>query len=58
MSKPKMRKSNLQLKQFNGTLIKVVAIFEGTFETKKRFEMIPHTVIVCNKDHGLLGIDE
>ena len=35
-----------------------MAIFEGTFETEKCFEMIPVTVVACNKDHGLLGNEE
>ena len=51
MGKTKLRKNNLQLMQFNETAIKVMDIFEGTFETKKRFEMIPITVAACNKDH-------
>ena len=31
--------------------------FKGNFRNKKRLEMIPITVVACNKDHGLLGID-
>ena len=55
--KQKMRKSDHQLKQFDITVIKLMGTFEGTFETKKRFEMVPITVVACNKDHGLLRID-
>ena len=56
--KPTMRKSNLQWKQFDRTVIKVMGTFEGTFETKKNnFEMISDTLVACNKDHGLLEID-
>ena len=57
MGKPKLKKSNLQLKQFDRTVIKVMGAFEETFETKKRFEMIPTTAVTCNKDHGQLRVD-
>ena len=57
MGKPKLRKNNLQLKQFDRTVIKVMGTFEGTFKTKKHFKMIPIMVVICNKDHGLLGIE-
>ena len=57
LGKPRLKKSALQLKQFNGTVIKTLGTFKGTFETKNRFEIIPITVVVCIKDHGLLAID-
>ena len=47
----------MKLKQFNGTIIKTLGTFEGTFESKNRFEIIPITVLACTKNHGLLGID-
>ena len=46
----------MQLKQFDGTIIKTLSTFEGMFETKDRFEIIPIIVVACTKDHGLLGI--
>ena len=46
----------MQLKQFDG-IIKTLGTFEGTFETKNRFEIIPIRVMACTKDHGLQGID-
>ena len=57
LGKPRLKKSALQIKQFDGTIIKTLGTFEGMFETKKRFEIIPITVVACTKDHGLLGID-
>ena len=45
------------MKQFDGKVIKLMGTFEGTFETKMRFEIIQITVVACNKDYGLLGID-
>ena len=57
LEKPRLKKSVLQLKQFDGTIIKILGTFEGTFETKNRFEIIPITVMACTKDHGQLGID-
>ena len=57
LGKPRLKKSTLQRKQFNGTIIKTLATFEGTFETKNRLEIIPIIVVACTKDHGLLGID-
>ena len=47
---------NPTFKQFHGTIIKTLSTFEGTFETKNCFEIIPTTVVACTKDHGLLGI--
>ena len=57
MDKPVLKKSYLSLKQSHVTVIKIMATFEGIFETKKRFKMITILVVACNKDHGLLGID-
>ena len=34
MGRLKLRKYNLYLKQFDGTVIKVMDTFEGTFESK------------------------
>ena len=45
IGKPKLRKSNLQFKQFDGTVIKVMNTFEGKLGTKKRFKMIPIKVV-------------
>ena len=56
LGKPRLKKSTLQQKQFDGTIIKTLGTFKGTFETKNRFEIIPITVVACTKDHGLLGI--
>ena len=57
LGKLKLKKSALQLKQFNGTIIKILGTLKGTFETKNHFEIIPITVVACTKDHGLLGVD-
>ena len=57
LGKPRLKKSALQLKQFDGTIVKTFGTFEGTFETKNRFDIIPITVMACTKDHELLGID-
>ena len=54
--KLRLKKSTLQLKQFDGTIIKTDT-FEGTFETKNRFEIKLITVVACIKDHILIGID-
>ena len=49
------RKSNLQFEQFDGTVIKVMGNFEGHSKQKKKgLEVIPITVVECNKYHGLL----
>ena len=47
----------LQLKQFNGTIIKTLGTFKGTFETKNPFEIITIIVMAYTKDQGLLCID-
>ena len=56
LGKPRLKKSSLQLKQFDSTIIKTLGTFECTFDTKNRFEIIPITVVACTKDHGLLCI--
>ena len=38
-------------------MIKTQGTFEGTFEAKNRFEIVPITVVACTKDQGLLGMD-
>ena len=57
LGKPRLKKSTLKPKQFDGIVIKTLGIFKSTFETKDRFEIISITVVACTKDHGLLGID-
>ena len=57
LGKPRLKKSTLQLKQMDGTIIKILGTFEGMFETKNCFEIIPITVMACTKDHGLQDID-
>ena len=57
LGKSRLKKSALQLKQLDGTIIKTLETLEGTFETKNRFEIILVTVIACTNDHGLRGID-
>ena len=47
----------MQLKQFDGTIIKIIGTFEGTFESTNRFKIILITVVASTKDHGILGID-
>ena len=57
MGKPKLRKCNLNLKQFDGSVIKTLGSFEVIFEIKTRYKIIPITVVQCTKNHGLLEID-
>ena len=51
MDKPKLGKSSLPLKQFDGTVIKVIA------HLKRALEIIVIMVIACDKNHLLLGTD-
>ena len=57
LGKPRLKTSALQPKQFDGTIIKTLGTFKGTFETKNCFEIIPITIEACTKDHELLGKD-
>lgn len=45
IGKPKLKKSWLKLRQFDGSFIQSLGCFEGTFETNTRFEIIPITVV-------------
>ena len=53
LGKPRLKKSTLQLKQFDGTIIKTLGTFKGMFETKNLFEIIPITVMASTEDLGL-----
>ena len=55
MSKPKLQKYYLRLKQFDGTIIKVLGEFEATFKTKSKINIVPIIVADCTKNHGLIG---
>ena len=57
LGKQMLKKSTLQQKQLDSSFIKRPGTLKGTFETKNRLEIIHITVVVCTKDHGLLGID-
>ena len=55
--KPTLRKSSLQLRQFDGSVIKTLGHFEGSLELENKLEVIPIIVTICKKNHGLLGND-
>ena len=52
--KPTLQKSSLQLRQFDGSVIKTLEYFEGSSELKDKFEVIPIIVTLCKKTHGLV----
>ena len=54
---PKLRKSCVKLRQFDGSCINALGQFEAVFEAEKRFELVSITVVDCFKDHGLIGTD-
>ena len=57
MSKPKLQKCYLRLKDFDGTIIKVLGEFEPTFETKSKINIVRIIVVDCTKNHGLIGME-
>nr|XP_047142341.1 uncharacterized protein K02A2.6-like [Hydra vulgaris] len=57
MSKPKLQKCYLRLKQFDGTVIKVLGEFEATLETESKMNIVRIIVADCTKNHGLIGMD-
>ena len=57
IGKPTLRKSSLQLRQFNGSVIKTLGYFEGSLVLEDKFEVIPIIVTTCKKNQGLLGND-
>ena len=52
-----LQKSSLQLRQFDGSVIKTLGYFQGSLELEDKFEVIPIIVLICKKNHGLLGND-
>ncbi|XP_047140948.1 uncharacterized protein LOC124816004 [Hydra vulgaris] len=57
MSKPKLQKWYLRLKQFDGTVIKVLGEFEATLETESKINIVRIIVVDCTTNHGLIGMD-
>ena len=57
ISKTKLQKCYLCLKQFDGTIIKVLGEFEATLETKSKINIVRIIVADCTKNHGLIGMD-
>ncbi|XP_047143683.1 uncharacterized protein LOC105843294 [Hydra vulgaris] len=49
MSKPKLQKCYLRLKQFDGTVIKVLGEFEATLETESKMNIVRIIVVDCTK---------
>ena len=57
IGKPTLRKSSLQLRQFDGSVIKTLGYFEGSLELEDEFELIPIIITTCKKNHGLLVLN-
>ncbi|XP_047135337.1 uncharacterized protein LOC124812559 [Hydra vulgaris] len=57
MSKLKLQKCYLRLKQFDGTVMKVLGEFEATLKTKSKMNIVRIIVVDCTKNHGLIGMD-
>lgn len=57
MSKPKLKKSLLKLRQFDGSFIKTLGCFEGTLETDAHSKIIPIRLLKCEKCHRHMRID-
>nr|XP_047146105.1 uncharacterized protein K02A2.6-like [Hydra vulgaris] len=47
----------LRLKQFDGTVIKVLGEFEATLETESKMNIVRIIVSDCTKNHGLISMD-
>ena len=54
--KPTLRKSSLQLRQFDGLVIKTLGHFEHSLELEDKFEIIPIIVTTCKNKHRLPGM--
>ena len=54
---PKLKRSYLKLRQFDGSCITTLVQFETTFEAKEKFEIIPLIVVDCFKNDGLISTD-
>ena len=57
IGKPTLRKSSLQLRQFDGSVIKMLGLSEGSLELEDKFDVIPIIVTTCKKNHNFLGND-
>ena len=55
IGKPTLRKSSLQLDQFDGSVIKTFVFFESFLLLENRSDVIPIIVKSCKKNDGLLG---
>ena len=52
-----LQKGSLQLRQFDGSVIKTLGYFEGSLKLEDKYEVIPIIVLTCKKNHRLLGND-
>lgn len=57
MGKPKLRKSLVKLKQFDGSTIKLLGKFEALLESENKVDIAEVIVADCIKGHGLIGMD-
>ena len=57
IGKPTLRKSSLQLCQFDGSFIKTFDYFESSLKLEDKFEVTPIIVTICKKNYRLLGND-
>lgn len=57
LGKPKLSKSNIRLRQFDGSQIQTMGYFEGLLDYEGKYSPVIVNVAVCEKSHGLLGTD-
>ena len=57
LGEPKLRPTNMRLKQFDGTQIKTMGQFEAIVEMEDKYAIGNIVVAECLKKHGLLGTD-
>jgi len=57
MGKPRLSKTSVSLKQFDGTLLRTIGQYSAAIEMDKKFVMGTIVVTACTKSHGLLGTD-
>uniref|UniRef100_A0A1I8JJ12 Integrase catalytic domain-containing protein n=1 Tax=Macrostomum lignano TaxID=282301 RepID=A0A1I8JJ12_9PLAT len=57
LGEPKLRKSKLRLRQFDGTVIRTRGCFTALIEVGRQIACADVTVTECTKEHGLIGTD-
>jgi hypothetical protein len=57
LGEPRLKKTNVRLKQFDGSVIGILGQFTALLESDSKIKVVDIAVAKCDKSHGLIGTD-